>query len=395
MKTTFALTRSFFLMLIRDKGTLFWLVAFPLVLMTMLVLIFSSFDNPKNLDLKVVLLRNPGKNIEFIEEAFKELASPKNGKQTAVKLSIKKLGDDDRVLKKEIEKVKEGQTLSLVVVPAGFDDDMGRWLQSLATRRLAKQPELKVYYRQEQAASQVSTEIVRSLIKHLNNAFALRSGVPFKDFKVTQSYVGSTKRMKYKDFIFPGLIIFAVMATSLFGITQEIVDFRSRNVLKRTHLAPVKPLQILVSFSASRLFLTVLQYLLISAFAIWVFKIGISPFEPALLKYTALSVVTFFSFSFMLASVISNIQQANIISQMSLQVMQFLGGLYFNVFQVPMFLRWFVYINPVTYLAAGVRDELGLVKTPYPMYLSYAVPLAWTVFGIVLASLFFKWVKTE
>jgi len=390
-----SLTKTFLRILVRDKITLFWLVVFPLALMTILMLVFSSFDDPKNLNFKVELLRDPGKNVEIVEKALKSVSSSEKDENSIINLQVKGRGEDDSVLKKEIEKLKESKINALVVVPTDFDSQFEKWILASRTGATAPPPAIKVYFLKEQASSKIAADVVKSVIKHVNNSLASHANVPLGDYKVEQEYLGTTKRMRYRDYLFPSMIIFSFFATSLFGIAEEVVQFRSKGILKRLHLTTVSSSELFVSFNASRIALMVVQFALVSAFGVWVFKVNVNPFSSTVLSYSGLSAMTFLSIAFMLASVISNTQQATVVTQLVLQVFQFLGGLYFNVFNIPLFLRWIAYINPLTYLVSGIRHDLGIASIPYPYYLSYTVPLIWIGASLFVAARYFRWVEEK
>ncbi len=388
----FSLTKTFLLILVRDKSTVFWLMVFPLVLLAILVMVFSSFDNPENLNFKVVLLRNPGKNVQIIEKALKNVS---DSEKNIISLELKKPAGKNAVLKKELEKLKESKIHALVVIPEEFNSQFERWMQSSITGVAVRPPEIKIYFLEERAASKMSTDIVKSLVKNINNRLAVSAKLPIKEYKIEQEYLGTTRRMRYSEYIFPSIIIFSFLATSLFGIAQEVVEFRSKGILKRLHLTTISSLELFISFNASRIALMTVQFLLISVCALWIFKINVNPFSPAVLSYSTLSATTFMSLAFMLASVISNTQQATVVVNLVLQVFQFLGGLYFDVFNIPLFLRWIAYINPITYLVSGLREDLGIVNAPYPYYLSYTVPLIWVMVSAIIAGRYFRWVEEK
>jgi ABC-2 type transport system permease protein len=386
-----SLTKTFSKIIWRDKASVFWLVLFPLVLMAILIVIFSSFDNPETFSFKVVLLRNPGEHVQTIEEALKEISKSGNKEGKIIDLEIKNL--EEKVLQSEVERLKESKINALVVVPADFDSQFEEWMQKLIRGSSSKPPEIKVYYLKERLSSKTTAEIIKAVIKHINNSLATYANVPLKEFSVKEEFLGSTKSIKYKDYLYPAIIIFSFLSISLFGITQRIVELRTEKVLKRVHLTPLKPFELFVSFNSSQVLLMIVEFALISLLAVWIFKVNVNPLEPALLSYSALSALTFISLAFMLASVIGNVQQATVIGNIILQVFQFLGGLYFDVFHLPVYLKWIVYLNPVTYLISGIRHELGILKTPYPYYLSYTVPIIWIVVSVLIASRYFRWVE--
>lgn len=359
--------------------------------MVVLALIFSSFDNPETFSFKVVLLKgSSGKSSQIIEKTLKEI-SESEGENKILDLKIKDF--DEGTLKEEVEKLKESKINAVVVIPPDFDARFDVWIENVMRSSQVTPPKIKVYYLKERLSSKTAAEIIKSIVKGVNNSLAKQANIPLRNFSLKEEFLGNKRTIKYKDYLYPAIIIFAFLSISLFGITQEVTELRSKQILKRLHLAPLTPFELFISFNASRVILMLIEFTIVSSLAILVLKVSINPFHPALLAYSALSAATFISLAFMLASLVENVQQATVVANIVLQVFQFLGGLYFDVFHLPPFLKWIVYANPVTYLVSGVRQSLGILKTPYPYYLSYVVPLIWIAASVLIASKYFRWVK--
>lgn len=390
---TLSLIKTFTVITVRSKLDLFWLLLFPILLLLLLSAIFSSFEKPENLNFKVTLLRNSGKNAEIVEKALEKASKDGGEKKSVISLTVEKLGDDDKVLKKEIEKLKESKIHALIVVPEEFESDFNQWMYSLRTPNPAEAPEIKVYSLNGSQSSEVAADIVNAIMKGVNNSLLATSKIKVDRHKLDETYLGAKKKFGYKDFLFPGVLMMAFMTTSIFGVGEEVVRYRTQGVLKRLSLSPVSSLELFLSFNTVRMAIMVIQFILLSLVAVFHLKTNLQPLDPPVLLYSVLATVTLMSLSFMMASLIPNLQQATVITNLFFTVMMFLGGLFFDVFNIPIVLRWFVYLNPVTYLASGMRASLGISKVPYPDYLSYVVPLAWILVSVLISARFFRWTE--
>lgn len=375
---------SFFKGTVRDKIAFFWLIIFPVILMSILVTIFSSFDKVENLQLKAVLLSNDQDNSQIISQALTSLDKEM--------ISFEVIDHSEELLKEKLELLKEYKLDLLIVIPQDFNTKFNNWLINTRTVNTIS-PEVKVYYLKERQASKISLEIVNSVIQAINNQFLQSFGFPIKSIAVKESITGKMVDFKYKDFIFPGILIFSFLSTSLWGITAEVLDMKTSRITKLLKLSPIGPKEIFLSFSASRLVLLIIQFFLLSALAVFVFKVSVNPFNLSLIGYLLLATLTFQSLGFFLAGILQNMGQAEVICNLLLQVMQFLGGTYFDVYNTPIFIRFLVYLNPVTYILGGARSALGITKVPYPYYLTYTVPLVMSAVLILLSFKFFKWTE--
>ncbi|MBT9131127.1 MAG: Inner membrane transport permease YadH [candidate division WS2 bacterium] len=368
----------------RDKMTIFWLILFPIILMSILIAIFSSFDRVENLQLKAVLLTNNIGNSQIISEALTSLD------QEMISFEVKDYTEE--LLKEKMEVLRGHELDLIIVIPDDFNATFSSWLINFPTEN-SPPPELQVYYLQERQTSNISLEIVNSVIQSINNNLLQSFGFPIKSIAVQETVTGRMVDFKYKDFIFPGMLIFSFLSTSLWGITAEVIDLKTTKITKLLKLSPIGPKEIFLSFSASRLVLLVIQFFLLSAIAIFVFNVSVNPFNLAFIGYLLLATLTFLSLGFFLAGILQNMGQAEVVCNLLLQVMQFLGGIYFDVYNTPIFIRFLVYINPVTYIIGGARSSLGIANVPYPYYLSYTVPLLMSTALILLSFKFFKWTE--
>jgi ABC-2 type transport system permease protein len=103
--------------------------------------------------------------------------------------------------------------------------------------------------------------------------------------------------------------------------------------------------------------------------------------------------LTISTFGFFISALAKNTNSANIIGQILNFPLQFLGGIYFPVNDVPWFIKWIVIINPITYLASGIRDTLGVMPSPYPIYLTILVPLAYTLVFLLISIKKYKYME--
>jgi ABC-2 type transport system permease protein len=100
-----------------------------------------------------------------------------------------------------------------------------------------------------------------------------------------------------------------------------------------------------------------------------------------------MNVITLISVGLLMLSVFRKLSAVNVAANILYQLMMFLGGLFFDVSHTPMIIRWFVYINPVSYMAQGLRNIINGMPLGF---LNYFVPLLWIGACIIIFSLNFK-----
>jgi ABC-2 type transport system permease protein len=71
--------------------------------------------------------------------------------------------------------------------------------------------------------------------------------------------------------------------------------------------------------------------------------------------------------------------------------MTFLSGLYFQVGTLPGPLRVLFAVNPLSYLADGLRRVVGIQVEAAPLWLSALVPILWIAFSLLVAGRRLTW----
>lgn len=382
---TIKLANYFFKSTARDRSDFFWLLIFPVILLVILMLIFPSLYEPKEITFNLVFLSQEGMFSEIIERIFKDLSG---GKYRIFRLSI--LNNTKEVLDREIEKLRKKDIDLIVEIPEGFDAQMLNWFMLNNLGMTASPPSINIYSLKHNISSESAYFTVKNILQKLELEFIKKIGYKLKEVKSEIEVIGTKSTFSYIDFIYPGIVIFVVFMTGLFGIGMHLTWLREIGILKRMMATSLPKSRFIISYVISRIYLIVLQITLISLMAKFLFKTTVNPLSLPFIGYTLLTIICLSSLGFFLATVSKTTSSANAISQILNFPLQFLGGIYFPVSGVPWAIRWLVLINPITYLASGIRDALGIMKSPYPLYITIIVPLAWIIFCLLFTVKRFK-----
>jgi ABC-2 type transport system permease protein len=113
--------------------------------------------------------------------------------------------------------------------------------------------------------------------------------------------------------------------------------------------------------------------------------------QPLAWLYLMLGVVTFLAIGFLVTSLARTANAGMAIANIVNMPMMFLGGLFFPIGAVPPGLRAVLLANPVSYLADGLRASLGVSAPVFGHAASIAVPCAWIVGCVLVASFRLRW----
>ena len=377
----------FFKSAIRERNYLFWCLAFPVLLMIILITIFSSLYEVKRVNFDIYLMKNEsGEFSNIIYNIFDELSKGEN------KIFNLKVFRDISIKENLLEDLKKGKTNLIVEIPEGFDSLVISNITMRMFGATVNPVPIKVYTLRHNISSQSASMVVKSIIDRMNLEFVKRM-TKVNEYKVKSEILGSRKGFSYVDFIFPGMIIIAIFFTGLFGVSQELSWYREGKILKRFQLTPISTLNFFFSYFLSRFYFFILQISFLSFVGKVIYKSSVNPFSFYFIFYVFLTMFTISTFGFFISALAKNTNSANIIGQILNFPLQFLGGIYFPVNDVPWFIKWIVIINPITYLASGIRDTLGIMPSPYPIYLTILVPIAYTLVFLLISIKKYKYME--
>lgn len=196
-------------------------------------------------------------------------------------------------------------------------------------------------------------------------------------------------KLSYIEFIAPGMIGMVLLFSSIsFGIM--VIWDRQFGFLKEMLVAPISRTSIVVGKALGGVTTSMFQALL---FLIVCFAIGIKIPSPLMLlllfMVMILIAVGFVLVGIAFSSRMKDFHGFSLIMNFVVMPVFFLSGAFFPLDKLPDWLKWFVYIDPLTYGVDALR--FCMVNTSsFPIWINL---LALTVFGLVatlIGTLLFK-----
>lgn len=385
----------------RERVTLFWFLIFPLFLLAILTLIFGNMGQEGEINFPVSVV-----NLEFtsggptdfaaiVEGVFlKTGKATEEGKEPLFTLTLPSASDDlEAFLAREKESLRLGRRAAVIVIPEGFNQAL---LQRMMRPDLSSTADgtLTIYTNKGSAASEMATSIIEQILAGVDREILTHIG-HFQEEEAIPSetlWVGSGgTEVSYVDFLLPGVILMGFFVTGLFGVPGSILFARDRRILRRYWVTPLTVPRYLAGFSLGHITLCLIQFVLLYLLGRFAFGASISFARPEPLLFLLLSSFTFLAFGFLVASVAKTANAGMAIANILNMPMMFLGGLFFPISGLPLLLKVVVFLNPLTYLAEGLRMSLGVQSGTFSLPLTVAVPLCWIVFCILVASRRLSW----
>ena len=201
-------------------------------------------------------------------------------------------------------------------------------------------------------------------------------------------------RLRYVDFLVPGIIGVNVMQLAVFSVSIALVGDKRRGVLRRLMATPLRPSRYLGAQVLSRLVLGVAQVLVLVAVAIVLFRVtfvgGILP----LLAVSVLGSLLFLTIGFTVAGWARTENQVPAIAQLITLPQFFFSGVFFSTDAAPAAIRPVTHVLPLTFLNDALREISVQGATLWDVRTQILGLLVWTAVGFVLAVRFFRFDRT-
>ena len=408
MKDILFIARAHIAIAFRERETLFWFLIFPVLLLTILTLIFGQMGNEGEISFDITLLNHDhstpaaGSVSDMIESVFRELATTQDeATQPLFTLHIPEEGADLKsFLESELTELRRGYRAAILVIPVGFSNSVMGSLTLSSTEvttsnELGEIDNLQIYMSNTSVSSEYATQIIRQILTEIDRRLLIQSGRFDPDRAVSSEthWIGrQDQETPYVDFVLPGIILMGFFINGLFGVPGTILFSRDRKVLRRYWVTPLSVLRYLTGFGMGHLALCVLQFALLYLLGTYVFgaTVSFAAFDTILLLI--LAAITFMAFGFLIASLAKTANAGMATANILNMPMMFLSGMFFPTGGLPTFIMLIVYANPVSYLLEGLRRSVGVQNsTLMPQMWIIIVPLLWILVSGLVTVWKLKW----
>ncbi|MDP2720418.1 MAG: ABC transporter permease [bacterium] len=204
----------------------------------------------------------------------------------------------------------------------------------------------------------------------------------------------SGRKFSFIDFFLPGMIGFALLTTSITSTSFGLIFLKKTLVLKRIFATPTKGLTILLGQGASRMVMVLLQTLVIVLVGVFVFKFTLVHGLFTLTQVLILSVIgllSFLGFGLFVAGIANDENTAAPVANLFVLPQFLVAGTFFPIDALPSWIQPVVSLLPLSFFNTAIRKITveGLsIDHLVPQFIGLAV---WAVIAYILASRTFRW----
>lgn len=341
---------------LRNRSSLFWHFAFPMLFMVLFGLIFGRGDQG-TLNIGVVA------GGSLWEEPFEAALAEAEG------ITLSK-GEQGALL----DELKDGK----VHVVVAFGQTAAGYEQMV---------DVELFYDPgEMLAGGTALAMVRGTLDGITRV--VRDVPPL--FSVRETGVAA-EGLTFMSFLLPGVIGMSVMFSSLFGTAFPLVMEREKGILRQIKLTPVKTAVFLGAKSVGMTIIAFLQAAIIIVTGVLLFEVKIKGSLLAAALVVLLGSLMMVALGLVVAGTAKRLESVDSIANVIAMPMMFLAGTFFPIDMAPGWLRSVAAFLPLTYLNNALRDVLVRGRVLADVLPSLGVMVLWVLLFIALAAYLFRW----
>jgi ABC-type multidrug transport system permease subunit len=196
---------------------------------------------------------------------------------------------------------------------------------------------------------------------------------------------------RYIDFLLPGLIGLNLMGSSMWGVGYNLVLARKRRLLRRYAVTPMRRGHFLLSFFFSRCVFLAAELGALVLFGALVFDTHVRGSYVALTAIAFWGAASFAAVSLLIGSRVDNTEAANGWMNFVQLPMWLLSGAFFSYERFPAWLHGPIRALPLTALVDGLRAVFNDGVSFFACWPELAVMSAWGAVGFAISLRTFRW----
>ena len=311
----------------RERGTLFWTIAFPIMILLLFTAIFGR-DIPFNANVGVV--DNDGTAMT---------ASIITGLNNTGFMTMKEFSSQ-----LEAQKELNATTIrAIITIPQGFTQSLLAQHANVSLVVDGTNPDIAGLIKGG------VTTYFSEFYKQVNQNYT----EPIKVYDET-FYVG--QKVGYKENIVPGMLTYPLLFSSMVVSTGAIVFEREKGTLKKIRAAPIHPLNMLFGKTLAALFQTAMSIAIMSVLAVVLLGPRLNWNLPLLIPIFFLGSMNGIALGLIISCVGRAPQEASNAATTIAIVLQFFTGMYFPIDYLPTYMQQIGRVIPMTYAAQALRD---------------------------------------
>lgn len=201
-------------------------------------------------------------------------------------------------------------------------------------------------------------------------------------------FVGSD--INYSEYVLPGIIAMTIMQGGIYGLAYWFIDLKTRNVIKRFLVTPMKQGELVAAVLLSRVVVALLQVVFLSGVGWLFFDATIGSSIIFALGFVALGAPIFLLIGLLISTFADSYEAAAPITTVIGLPLTFLGNIFYPVDVLPKVFQVVAKVLPTMYLSDGIRGVYLNTGSWGDWGMNAGVLLIWLVVVSILVGTFFR-----
>ncbi len=191
------------------------------------------------------------------------------------------------------------------------------------------------------------------------------------------------------DYLIPGLIGFSILTSPMFSMVDIASSYRKEGIFRQLSLTPLSRAEWLTSRVVWYVLLTFVTAGIMIFTGIGLFGAHLT-YSPGLLPFLVVGPFFFVSLGMLAGSVAKTPESAALIGNIITFPMMFLSGTFFQVSSMPPYLQTFAHVLPLYYVIDGM-NQVMLFSNTAQAFTDLLIILVSSIVVFALAVRFFRW----
>lgn len=203
------------------------------------------------------------------------------------------------------------------------------------------------------------------------------------------------EKIRYVDWVFPGILAINIMYSALYGIGYIIVRYRKNGYLKRLQATPLTTVEFLMSQVLSRLMITIVMTSFIFTCCYLLLSPTMAGSFLLLLLLFIIGMVCMIALGLLLCSRVASEELSRGLIELAAWPMLLISGAWFSLDQAHVSIQWFSQILPLTHLIHAARDIMLYGATFQEVQFEFIILGGMSLVFLLAGVINFKWYKTK
>ncbi len=317
----------------REKGTIFWTIAFPVMILLLFTAIFGR-EIPFNANIGIV---NEDADTPITQSIISQLSAMRF-------LTVKNFTDRTEALRE----LNATNVRAILILPQNFSQNL--YLGHANVLLIIDGSNPDVFRLIDDGVRTFFTEYYKQFYyTQFNQSYT----EPI--FVETETSVAGPE-IGYKENIVPGMLTYPLLFSSMVVSTGAIVFEREKGTLKKIRVAPIRPINMLFGKTLAALFQTTISISIMSILAAVLLGPKLNWNIPSLIPIFFLGSMNGIALGLIISCIGRAPQEASNAATTIAIVLQFFTGMYFPIEYLPIYMQQFGRVIPMTYAAQAIRD---------------------------------------